>query len=185
MTVQKNHMLQARLAEYATQRTEIGWRTQAQQTLLGLNVTAAGLVGSAALSGDGRRPLLLLLPYLCTALGMAWLDHGRSIASTARYIRTVTWPGVQEAVGFTKPEERARFWSRDDYLVDERTELTFRFRLSIVLPYGLVFNAPPVVALAFSLGVLDSPGLVALWAAGLALTACNLVWWSRFSPIRI
>jgi hypothetical protein len=185
MTAQKNHLLQARLAEYAAHRAEIGWRTQAQQTLLSLNVTAAGLVGSAALTADARRPLLLLLPYICTALGMAWLDHGRSIAATAKYIRTVVWHGVQEAVGLTTPEERTRLWSRDDYHVAEKTEFTPRFRLSITLPYGLVFNVPSIAALAFSVGTLDSPGLIALWTVGVILTLCSLVWWSRFRPIKL
>jgi hypothetical protein len=183
MTAQDDRMLQARLAEYASHRAEIGWRTNAQQTLLGLNVTAAGLVGSAALSAPSRRLLLLVLPYVCSALGMAWLDHGRSIAKTAQHIRVALWPGVQEDAGLTTPEERHRLRCRDDYLIEQDVETRARYRLTVVVPYGLVFTAPSIAALAFAWPANRSVGLAVLWAAGLVLTIANLAWWARFSPI--
>lgn len=183
MADQDDGMLQARLAEYASQRAEIGWRTQAQQTLLGLNVTAVGLVGSAALTATGRRHLLLVLPYICPALAMAWLDHGRSIANIAYYLRARCWPSIQEITGLTTPDERSRLWCRDEYTVAEGVEPALGYRMTIVVPYALAFTAPPVVALAFAVNLLDSIGLVLLWVAGLALTAGSAVWWGQFRPM--
>lgn len=176
-------VLQVRLADLAAQRAEIGWRTQAQLTLVGLNVTAAGVVGSVAITGEHRRPLLLLLPYLCTALGLGWLDHARAIAAVAHYLRVVTWPDLRDAVGLRTKEERERLSMRDDYLVGNRTEVTFRYRMSVVGPYLVIFNTPAVAALALTAGALHAPWLVALWVAGAALTSGTLVWWLRISPL--
>jgi hypothetical protein len=81
------------LADFAAIKQEIQHRSNAQLTLVGLNVTAVGAIGGFAIS-QRQTVLMLMLPILCPALGLFFLDHDRHIRAQGQYIRAVLWPRI-------------------------------------------------------------------------------------------
>ena len=79
----------ALLAEYEALRAEINRRSQAQQTLAVLCITASGAIASFALSRN-LVPVLLLQPMLGACLGLLYADHGNSIHNIGRYLHDHT-----------------------------------------------------------------------------------------------
>jgi hypothetical protein len=123
----------AGLAEFATLKNEIQYRSTAQLALFSLNVTAVGVIGSVALS---RREagVLLVLAVLSPALGMFYLDHDRHIRAQGTYIREVLWP----IIGNGLPT-----WENQSM---HRLQLSAVRRFYLV-PLVVVFGGPPVASL--------------------------------------
>lgn len=68
-----------KLARFAALRKEIDNRSNAQLALITLNITAIGGIGAYALSDPMQLNVLVLLPILCSSIGMLWLDHDTTI----------------------------------------------------------------------------------------------------------
>jgi hypothetical protein len=66
----------ARIAEFNKLRDEIASRSAHQHTLVGLGITAAGLLG-ALVAKDPR--VLLVLPVVSSVCWLLWLDHHGAI----------------------------------------------------------------------------------------------------------
>src|SRR6266705_6603407 len=105
--------LKVALAEFAVLKQEIGYRSQAQLVLFGLNITAAGGIGSFAVAGSAgsatgaveRDAVWLILPLLSPVLGMMWLDHHRNIEQIGNYIKSCLWQTIKDVGASSKSKD--------------------------------------------------------------------------------
>ncbi len=74
------------LAEYAAVNQEIGRRSDAQQPLLALSITALAAIASVVVSRSSARPAVLLIPLVTATCGLLWLDHAKTIRTKGKYI---------------------------------------------------------------------------------------------------
>lgn len=153
--------------EFSTLRQEIENRSNAQLTLISLNLTAIGTLGGFVLSEKSDPRLLLLLPILCPSIGMLYLDHALVIQTIGDYIKDVL------AVRW---EERVRAHERRGVL---------RFLL-FGTPIVLMFLGAPAFALVRLWGILGGVWEWSLWVIGLILVVAFLWFWIAFllNPLR-
>lgn len=166
-------MTQVVLAEFSALRQEIQDRSGAANTLLNLNITATGTVAGLVLSQRVNPVLLLLLPFLSSALGLLYLDQALNIKNIGAYIKEELKPRLATAardVGVLAYEERI-----DEY--ERRIVLRF---LPWGLPVTILFSFPALAALFSSLGRIDTLGMGALWVMGMVLTGAYFFLWGRF-----
>lgn len=165
--VARRALVDVSLAEFNAMRKEIADRSTTQNTLINLNLTAvAALVSIIATQEVDERLLLLLCPISC-ALGLLWVDHGRTIRDLGTYIDRELRTSLCEVA-----EHEVLAWEEKSGEYREGRDVTFTYRL----PLFLVFAGPPLAAIlitAFSepgIGDFDPPLLV-YWLGGLVLTA--------------
>lgn len=82
------------LAEYEKIENEIAQRSQAQNFLLALNVTALGVSASAAVA-SGTFQIMLALPFVYSFTLLEWAAHNRQIQKLARYVNEGLRPKLQ------------------------------------------------------------------------------------------
>jgi hypothetical protein len=80
------------LAEFEALRAEILQISNSQWSILALQLTAAGVVFSFALSSAGHIGFLLILPVITYAFTGVYVDHHFEIQQVAAYIREVLEP---------------------------------------------------------------------------------------------
>jgi hypothetical protein len=106
----QDRRLSAALAEFDALRTELVERIQIQQVLLGLTITALGALLSVALSTKSSHTrLLLVAPFITSALGFAHSDQSRRINLLGAYIRHELWTEVEKLSGGPIPSWEATF----------------------------------------------------------------------------
>src|SRR5689334_6101248 len=87
VTSETQQTLQAMLAEYNALRAEIQSRSNTQNTLLQLHLTALTLILGGALSEKLGPWIIFLIPLEATIFGLWWLDHSLVIMEIGTYIR--------------------------------------------------------------------------------------------------
>jgi hypothetical protein len=122
------------LAEFAALRSEIEQRSNAQLFLTSLNVTAVGAVGAFTLLNDDQIHLLILLPALCSTLGLLWLDNHNTIRNLGAHIRGLKiineWP--------------ISTWENREVPIQERKKI---LRVPYICQILILFAIPPIYAL--------------------------------------
>jgi hypothetical protein len=88
------------LAEFNALRAEIIARQASAQSLLSIQLTAAGALFSLALSGAGRAAVLLVLPLITYMLAGRAVAHSYACLSIGTYIRTQLSPWVSGGLGW-------------------------------------------------------------------------------------
>lgn len=73
-------------AEFVALRAEIERRSTAQQAILVLYITGAGLVTTAAIKGHESVLALLVLPFICPAIAAMYIDHHNKIGQVGNYL---------------------------------------------------------------------------------------------------
>lgn len=166
------------LAEYAVARDEISKRSEAQHALLTLNVTGVSAVVGLVLAGTANSAVLLLVPFLASALGMLYLDHRLVIRDLGAHVRGTLRPWAVDLSG----EERALSWE-----AERRKPARSRFfYLARFGPVFLIFQgatAAILVGLAVPLAqaarTSEYDWVGAVWILALVVTLSTLVPWLR------
>lgn len=154
------------LAEFNALRKEIGDRSNTQNTLVNLELTAVAAVVSLVATHRAGDSLLLLMTVISSALGLLFADHARTIRSLGMYINNDLRKLLRAATG-----ENVLAWEErsGEYRKGEKTTVTYR------VPLMLIFMGPPVAALALTglhdprFSNFDVP-LWLYWLGGLLLT---------------
>jgi hypothetical protein len=160
--------LAASLAEFQALRAEIVQRLQSQQALYALCILANAALLGAALAGTKSHPkVLFCIPFVASAVGLAYADQTRRIFHIGIYIRDTLWPRVDQAV-----DGVGHSW--EETFSDVMTIRTpFQAMLSTVY-IGLLFVFTPLVANFYSAFAQHWDFTFAewlLWGAGLAAVA--------------
>lgn len=161
----------ALLAEYAALKAEIARRSEAQDRLVGANLTATGIVAGFVLSDGADERLLFLLPLFSVALGFLWLDHARVIGSKGAAIESLAI-AVQQLTG-----ETGLFGDEARVRVDEQRNWARWIPFGV--PILIVFVAVPIIALGTLYGGL-SGGEQALWLLETGFTALYMAFLAAF-----
>jgi hypothetical protein len=153
------------LAEFAALRGEIASRTTIQAGLLTINITAAGTLAGFYLNNQqSGGSLLLIMPFISSALGLAWIDHARTITSIGMYIGQSLWPHLRKLGDMNIP------CREDDVRLSEKK---IRNMLLVIGPPCATFVVPSVLALSVSAWTLNSAGTISLWSLGAVVTVGN------------
>jgi hypothetical protein len=95
------------LARFTACRSEIDHRSNRQLALITLNATAIAAIGSFIFSKDvGTKPLLLV-PIVCPAFGLAFLDHYLSIRRIGSFVQNVLNRKMHVLTGADLPDYEA------------------------------------------------------------------------------
>jgi len=87
------------LAEFNALRSEIVGRLSSQAALVGIGLTALGVVVGLAVKEDGDQRLLLALPPLAALVNLLWSIENRRVTLAGSYIRKKLWPELQRLSG--------------------------------------------------------------------------------------
>ncbi|MEU8001815.1 hypothetical protein AB0B66_11680 [Catellatospora sp. NPDC049111] len=158
------------IAEFTALREEIIARHNNQQSLLSIQLTAAGALFSLALSGADKAAVLLVLPLVTYMLAGRHVAHSYACHSIAAYISTELSGRVQGGLGWETWLQPRRLSPR---------------RYPVLNPLSISFPGISVLALLGSLPFLASLSmsgtaamLWAAWLVGVILTisSVRLVW---------
>jgi hypothetical protein len=160
------------LAEYVALRAEIVSRLSSQATLVGVTLTAEGVVAGIVLTGKTSPDLLLVVPIIAPALGLFYIDHMRQLGLVGLYIRSTLWPLLQgQVANVAIPSWEATWAAYNDPERHTRKRAYINFLLLMALPPGAVFFLSAVVALAITASAaFRDAAYAALWALGCSLT---------------
>jgi hypothetical protein len=123
------------LAEFDALRAEITSRITTQAALVGVGLTALGVLIGLAVENDEQR-LLLAVPPLALVINLQWSIENRQVALIGKHIRTRLWRYLQDNVDTKLPS-----WERE---MDElRQGRGYLFRSSVT-----DFAMPQLLALA-------------------------------------
>jgi hypothetical protein len=124
--------LDVALAEYNALRAEIVARITAVHAIVGLGLTAVGIVAGIALAKDGHRSLLLVLPVVALLVNLLCTAENRAIIGAATFIRVDLWPHLTNYVGetpcwetFVHERRAARLGPRNALATETVTVLVF------------------------------------------------------------
>ena len=161
------------LAEYSALRAEIVAHSNSQATLLGVALTAIGVVVGIVLSGKAGREVLLVIPILAPALGLAFVGQMRHLSLLGLYIRGALWPVLQAQVSDVTLPSWEAVWAAYNTPSSHRRKRTYMaFRLVAGLPPGAVFFLSSVVALAYTTGpAFERIEYGVVWVLGCCLSA--------------
>jgi hypothetical protein len=161
------------LAEYGSLRTEILQRSNMQWNIFALQLTAAGVVFSFALSNPSHTGFLLILPVVSYVLAGRYGSQSLGIQKAALYIREV----LEVKTG---GELNWETWNRSKKF---RDSLLRSRSLTWLNPLLLAFSGVSVVALAWVAPYVwesreVSTGkrvlLVIVWLVGIVVTALSV-----------
>src|ERR1017187_7045855 len=98
MSKDESYSLEACLAEFSALRDEILQRFATNWSVFALQLTAAAVIFSFALSSSGRTGFLLILPLTTYALAGRFMGNLLAINSIGTYIREVLGPRTRGAL---------------------------------------------------------------------------------------
>lgn len=156
------------LAEFTALRAEILQRSSLQWNIFALQLTAAGVIFSFALSGPSHIGFLLILPMISYALAARYISHFVVIQALGTYIHDVLEVRA-------KGELQWQTWYRAQPLSLHRV-------LSWLNANFLVFPGPAVIALAWVAPYVweshASVGkhvlVIIIWLIGIAVTVLSI-----------
>ena len=160
------------LAEYAALRAEILSRLSAQAALIGVTLTAIGVIVGIVLTREDSLDLLLVVAITAPALGLFFIDHMRQLALLGLYIRSELWPVLQHQVpNAGLPSWESSWAAYNTRRRHHRTATYATFVVLVAVPAGAVFFVSAVVALALTADVAFSDIAKSIaWLFGLCLT---------------
>jgi hypothetical protein len=97
-----DRVVNAALAEFTALRSEMDNANSSQQTIVNINITAAGLIFSFVLAKKADPLLLLVAAAISSALGMYIQGSWYHVRRIARYIDTTLRPLMIEYTGESK-----------------------------------------------------------------------------------
>jgi hypothetical protein len=164
--------LTAALAEFQALRAEIVQRIQAQQGLYALCVLGNGALLGAGLAGTKAHPAVFLcIPFVSSAIGLAYADHTRRIFYIGEYIRDRLWPSITGLV-----ERPLQSWEE---VFAETMTLRTPFQAMLTTAYlATLFVFIPLAASAYAASAShwdQSSGEWILWCAGILTTLFYVV----------
>lgn len=169
--VARRAIVDVSLAEFNAMRKEIADRSTTQNTLINLNLTAVAALVSIIATQEVDERLLLLLCPICCALGLLWVDHGRTIRDLGTYINEELRVVLRDVAGHP-----VLAWEEKMGEYGAGRNVTFTYRL----PLFLVFAGPPLAAILIT--ALSEPGiadfdrpLLVYWLGALVLTTYIVV----------
>ena len=148
------------LAEYTVSRTVMDRNMSSALGLIGLNVTAVAAVSGFVLSNHADVRLLLILPILSSALGLAFVGQMNYIRIVSEYIESelrplvVEYTGDERLLGYGQSHQRHK---GSGYLIQ-------------ALAMGLVFPGVALAALFITETKLHGRADWTGWLFGAALT---------------
>jgi hypothetical protein len=155
------------LAIFNSLRDEIKTRSTAQAALVGLNVTAIGVLGGFFFGKAENPPeILLLIPMVSSVLGMLWIDHAINIANQGSFIQKVVMPELMQSIDLP---------SIPNYEVSIRCmEKRAGLRLFVLgTPILLIFAGIPLAAMLYAFYV--APSTTTARFLGPAIVSCILL----------
>jgi hypothetical protein len=158
------------LAEYNALRTEITSTIGSQQTLVGLNITAAATVAGLVVAEKADPKLFLVAAALSSVLGLVYVASALHIESIGSYITNVLRPVAVEYTG----DVRLLGWVKHFRVYHRKTSLIYRS-----LTMGVVFFGVPIIALVWAPPHLDNWNWVA-WALTVGLLVVQFGAWTLF-----
>jgi hypothetical protein len=172
-------VIQVALAEFGKLRDEIGGRSTAAWTLVGLSITSSATLAGFVLAQKADARLLLVLPLLTPSLGLLFMDHAANIGRIGDYINTVLKPVLREAAC------DRRLLSYEEW-VDAYEAHTLERLLPFGIPLVLAFTMVPVGALVYLAPRIDEAWSWILWVLGAIVTFVQVWFWYRFlvPPLR-
>jgi hypothetical protein len=172
-------VIQVALAEFGKLRDEIGGRSTAAWTLVGLSITSSATLAGFVLAQKADPRLLLVLPLLTPSLGLLFMDHATNIGRIGDYINTVLKPVVREAAC------DRRLLSYEEW-VDAYEANTLERLLPFGIPLVLAFTMVPVGALVYLAPRIYEAWSWILWVLGAIVTCVQVGFWYRFlvPPLR-
>jgi hypothetical protein len=164
------------LAEFTALRDEIRRRSDAQQFVVNVNVTAVTAIAAVVLANisrsagedDSPDELLFLVPFLTTALAVVWTDHHHAIGRIGAYIRLQLADLLRDATG----EEEVMRWE------EASAKRGNPYRLFVA--HAGIFLLPAATALGFLRPSADDATVLegGLWLAGaFAIAFQSSLWW--------
>jgi hypothetical protein len=153
-------------------RTEIYNRSNAQHTLINLNVTALGVIAGLVLTGRGDVQLLLLIPLVSTSIGLLYFDHSGAIERVGAYLDSILHPAVSSLTG----DSHSLSWEK---FASKAFQINWVSILAFAVPLFFLFLGGPIFATIIVLPSLQSAWAWALWSIDVVLQAslCG-VWFS-------
>ena len=150
-----------RLEEFRALRAEIDRRSGAQQTLVGLQLTASAAIAAIAAGHASAIAAVLIISPLSFFLALQWTDHHAQIQLEGQYIMTFLEP-MAPGLGWET-------WLRSK---SKETLTNPDIVLRVVVPQVLLFIGPPMATLLWLPLVVTSRsiGSMALWAVDALLT---------------
>jgi hypothetical protein len=170
------------LAQFNACRAEILARSVGQATLVGLNISAIGVISGFYFAYHADPRLLFVIPLLSPMLGILWEDHAINIGNIGRFIQRSIMPRLSASLGSDLPDYE--LWIRDfeqrqgSRLVLLIAPITLMFA---VLPLGALILAYHVVGVRDLLFcVLLTSGAVLIAIFGGYSIAIQFGWiWNR------
>jgi hypothetical protein len=83
------------LAEFNALRAEIVARSNSQSALVGVGLTAVGVIVGLVVKDNGDQRLLLALPPLGALVNLLWSIENRRVTLAGAYIREALWPRLK------------------------------------------------------------------------------------------
>lgn len=133
------------LAQFNACRAEIQSRSSNQAALVGLNITAIGIIAGYYFAYRANPLVLLVIPLLSPMLGIMWADHAINIGNLGRFVQNRLMPLLSATLKHELP----------DYEIWIRTfeQKKGRRLLLLIAPMLLMFAILPAAALALAYAV--------------------------------
>lgn len=148
------------LAEFNALRAEMHSYISAQAALVGLGLTALGVITSLAVGNNGDDDLLLAIPPLVALIVLAHTAETYRIATLGDYIREKLWPDLERRVGNIPSWEIHAVEQRP-----KRAVTVFLKAIGVDFPAMTLFLLSSVIVLATAPGKWET-----LWCIGLVAT---------------
>jgi len=141
--------LELAIAQYQEVRSEIGRISQAKTALIGLALTASSALAAYGFSSDGRREVLLILPYVLAGLALIYLNYSVIVRTDGDYLRAELWPFLEGVLppGDGAPSKEVPCWERWTHDRQVERGRSSSAGLATLLGQGIVFGAPALAAL--------------------------------------
>jgi hypothetical protein len=143
------------LAQFNACRGEILARSASQATLMGLNISAVGVIAGFYFSAHADPRLLLVIPLLSPMLGIIWQDHAINIGNIGRFIQQSIMPRLKATLKTDLPDY--------EVTIREFERLQGRRLILLVAPTVLMFAILPLGALIVAFNAIVARDLV-FWA---------------------
>lgn len=138
----------AAIAQYNAMRAEIVGYQNAQAALVGVAVTAIGVLLGLVLQSSASRQLLVVVPVLCFFVSALYSAYGYKLGQRGDFIRYELWPQVLELTGASVPSWELTFQARKETamgrLADGLLEIWPTLLLAVAAAVSTIYAWPSV-----------------------------------------
>lgn len=121
----------AALAEFNALRGELVAHSTGQTAILGLGLTAVGVVIGVAFGSSSRLILLAIVPILSAVVIVTYCGEAYRVITIGRYIKIELWPYLR-----TKSSERLPSW--EEHVVDAEKHWGSVVEYPVIGMFGLI-----------------------------------------------